>query len=177
MTQYDMYVLHVNPEPWKVPPFSVSRKNGLRVKAGRDEGNEMCKEAIREELTRLGAVMRNPPYKLNFLFYRHVARYETLKGDQTKNTVDATNMQKLTEDALQGVIIGNDEDVEDIQSRVVVQSEHIDGMIVVFLTSEFGIRSLGIPPGFDEAKSLKHIMDEISSSKVERKSDNSWPPK
>ena len=41
-------VLPLNPEPWRVGPVGVTRKNGLRGFVGKDAQLEAYKEAVRE---------------------------------------------------------------------------------------------------------------------------------
>lgn len=176
-----MFVLNVNPEPWKVPPFYPSRgKGGIGVRPGRDEGNALYKEAVKEELVRLGAVMREPPYHMHFLFYRNLATYDTGKRMETKKFVDSTNMQKLTEDACQDLVINNDTHNRFVSSQIVEQGTDTDQTVVIFLSSGLpDHHEIWIPPGFEPAASKNLIASERESflnSEVITY-DNSWPPK
>lgn len=144
-----LYAVPVNPEPWRVPPMSPGRiGRKLIVRAGRDLQSHTFKEAVRESLEEQGAEMLPAPYELHFHFYRQQAAYETEKGgSHQKHVADATNMQKLVEDALQGVLIDNDRNVRHVSSQIVEQGPHVEPRIVIFITA--GMEpDLFIPPGF-----------------------------
>lgn len=171
-----IYALPVNPEPWRTPPFHpgrVGRK--LIVKAGRDEQSHTFKEAVRELLVAQGAEMLPPPYELHFHFYRQLATYETAKGsDHTKHHADATNMQKLAEDALQGILIDNDRNVRVVSSRIVEQGPRVEPMIVVFVTAGLAEADLEFPPGFIRSD-VDVAMNAARASSTPRHSSNEWP--
>jgi len=125
MNDYQIIGLSVNPIPWRVPPMKVGRGRGGKgtyVQAGRDQELFAYQEAIREELARIGARMMDPPYRIRFWFWRRLDPQVTESGRKSNmHRVDATNMQKATEDALQGLVIGNDADVVDVRSIIVDQ--------------------------------------------------------
>lgn len=133
MSQF--YVIPVNPEPWVTPPYSTVPVRGGKhwvVKAGRDNRSHTFKEAVREELERQGVAKIEAPYRLHFLFYRKLDRYQLESGKKhTRHDADATNMQKLLEDALQGYLIDNDTDTRLITSQIVEQGSDAPGLCVV----------------------------------------------
>lgn len=112
----DAYAFEVNPQPWAVGTFSAVRNKQtgkLVTRPSPDMTLVTYQNSIRELLETQGAVMREGKYALRFTFSRQLEKYikNTGKGTATRNHADGTNMMKATEDALQGVIIGNDRDV------------------------------------------------------------------
>ena len=127
------FVIPINPYPWKVPPVSVGRKGGKTYpRFGRDEGLHTYKEAIREF-----ALLQNPtkidgPVRLRLWFWRNIPKYTTPQGKAArKHESDTTNLQKATEDALQGVLFDNDKDVVDIHSVLMEQGEGAPSFLVI----------------------------------------------
>ncbi len=65
-------------------------------------------------------ILPGPMYSVRFSFSRQRTQYTTVSGrTSTRNHADVTNMQKSTEDALQGVRLGNDRDVVRTESRLI----------------------------------------------------------
>lgn len=112
------FVLHVNPEPWAVGEISGRR---LSPNPNLVAFQHAVKEAL-EDVTPLPDDFR----KLVFYFWRQQARYLDVNDRiRQRNQADATNMQKGLEDALQGVLFGNDREVRDIRSVIVDQGPHV----------------------------------------------------
>lgn len=179
------YILHVNPEPWKTPPFSPARKNGkMIVVSGRDETSFVTKEAIAAALREQGAEMLEPPYWIHLYFWRHREHYVSEKGrNMHKREADATNMQKLTEDAMQGVLINNDVNVRIVTSQVVGQDKVGPGMIVILIEAglpEELVSSPIIPARFDQGGHLTARIAHARSTAAatieaaDLAVDNSW---
>lgn len=135
MSNGQWFVLDLNPYPWKVPPFSAGRKgNALFVRAGRDDGLHTFKEAAREQIARQDPRMIEGPVELRMWFWRNVP--VTIKANGRKSTgqhADTTNLQKATEDALQGLTFANDTDVEYVASHRVSQGPDVPGLVVVYV--------------------------------------------
>lgn len=127
------FVVAVNPYPWKVPPMSVGRKGkALFVTAGRDEGLYTYQQAIKEQLEFMAPTIILGPVKLRLWFYRNIPEYTTPQGRRArKHEADTTNLQKATEDALQGLLYANDKDVKDIHSVLVDQSPVAASLLVI----------------------------------------------
>ena len=125
------YVLRVNPEPWAVGSLGLGRKQGkIYPYIGQNAQLAAYQAAIREELGPQELIEGN--VELNLYFWRNLATYETQSGrDHRKHHADATNMQKATEDALQGVLFDNDKYVVDVHSVVVDQGPDVKGKIVI----------------------------------------------
>ena len=133
MSNQQWFVLSVNPYPWKVPPMSAGRKGkALFVRAGRDEGLHTYKEAVKEQVELMSPRMIEGAVKLRLWFWRNIPEYTTPQGRRArKHEADTTNLQKATEDALQGLLYANDKDVKDIHSILVEQSADTSSLLVI----------------------------------------------
>lgn len=166
------FLIRINPEPWRVPPMSAvrSKHNGkLVVASNRDEQLASYQEAVREEIALQGGYLMSPPYKIEFWFWRNLARH--------KKEVDATNMQKACEDALQGLIINNDRNVRSIHTESVEQGATTPGMILIVVTGEFTDES-NIPVHHLSQVERMYNSDKTALEKQtysDMKIDNSWP--
>lgn len=127
------FTLSVNPYPWKVPPFTPARSGKkIYVKAGRDQGLHSYKEAIKEQLIAQPHYIIEGPVDLSMWYYRNIPKYTTAQGRTArKHDADTTNLQKASEDALQGILFSNDKDVIRVTSHRVVQSEAQMGILVI----------------------------------------------
>jgi len=78
-------------------------------------------DAIQSELVEVGAkILPGPYYSIRYSFSRQLVQYKTRQSRTvTRNWADVTNMQKGTEDALQGVLLPNDRAVIQNLSRLV----------------------------------------------------------
>ena len=165
-------VIPVNPEPWAVGSLGIGKRNGKFVpRLSPNPQLVSYKEAIKEHLADEEML---PPgkYALEFYFWRRLDQYELESGRKHRRHVaDATNMQKATEDALQGVLFDNDRDVQWIHSLIMEQGPDVDPKVAI------GVKV--IDP--DEEEELKAnveflIADHAIKSRVQT-FDNSWPPK
>lgn len=163
------YTLRVNPEPWAVGPLSLLRRGGrLAPTMGRNQQLHMYQQAVAEELANKYGTLPGAPlapcYELDFWFWRNTER---------ANIADATNMQKATEDALQGLLLANDRDVVRVRSRVVAQGPDVAGAVV------FRVR-WGVARKSDDhiTEVPTHLLSETTAASTAPKvSDNSWPPR
>lgn len=126
------FVIPVNPEPWAIGSPSVGKKGGkFYPRISPNPQLVSFQEAVREALADAEPLPEGK-YGLTFYFWRRLDSYETQSGRRhRKHWADATNMQKATEDALQGVLFGNDRDVMDVHSKIVHQGPEVDGLIIV----------------------------------------------
>lgn len=165
------YVLNVNPEPWAIGSLGLGRKAGkMYPYVGQNAQLAAYQSAVREALGPQTKIEGN--VEVNFYFWRNLATYETQTGrDHRKHYADATNLQKATEDALQGVLFDNDKFVVDVHSVVMDQGPHVKGKIVInclkalpHLQQHYWEQ---LP--FRVQAQVHHIDDE-----VEERSDLSW---
>lgn len=123
------FVLRVNPVPWTAPEVAIGRKGGkVYPMVFSPEELRNYKEAIREELEK-ELEERHPEFVpiedeigLEFYFVRNIA-VDATNARRRTHVADATNLQKSTEDALQGLLFVNDSQVVHVQSVVIDQSE------------------------------------------------------
>ena len=169
MTDPQWFVLDVNPYPWKVPPISVGRKGGkVFPKVGRDEGLFVYKESIKAALAREETTFVTGPIALYMWFWRNMP---TVQGKKLRHEADTTNIQKATEDALQGILFGNDADVASVHSVRVAQGVDVPPMLVLCV-SPFTMPMLQSSVDFPDA--VKWHISELHNRKPE--SNNEWPP-
>lgn len=171
-----MYLyIPINPEPWKVGPLGIGRKGGkVYPYIGPDEQLKSFQLAVKEELDGWGAKhdMIDGPVWLEFYFWRRQDTYESAGGRKvTKHVLDATNMQKATEDALQGIFFDNDRNVKHVRSTVVDSGTDVIPGI--------GIEIRGVTDE-DLRKEVPRniLLAKVSAdSRTATQSDNTWPPK
>jgi len=118
------YTFHgLNPEPWTPGSFSKVRKRAMVFK---DEKLRTYQLAIKADLEAMdldgvleaGVVIHD----LRFAFWR-----DTSHG----RPADATNLQKATEDALQGLLFADDRWVKSVRSVIVEQAPDVSPAVVV----------------------------------------------
>ena len=119
------YWLPINPEPWAIGELGVG-KRGKKAYPYMSPNKmlEAYQNAVREELdARDVQVLELGEYDVKFFFWRRLDEYELPSGRKsTRHVVDATNMQKGLEDALQKYLIDNDRNVRRISSEIVAQN-------------------------------------------------------
>jgi Holliday junction resolvase RusA-like endonuclease len=153
------FVLDINPEPWVIGPVGSGRKNGkMYAYVGRNQQLDTYKEGVKEALGD-GHELIEGPVRIQFWFWRNMAEYTTPQArSHRKHEADLTNMQKSTEDALQGVLFKNDKDVKVCTSVVVDQGPDVRGMIVMNVHA--------LSPGWDVGKfplQVQQKIDEITA--------------
>ena len=176
MTNTVTYALPVNPEPWVVGNAYVGRGGGKAfAKIAPDKTLKLYQEAVRAELEVQGAEMVEGKYALELYFFRQNAQYKDAAGrTRTRNTPDVTNMQKATEDALQGVLIGNDRDVVSVSSHLVAAGTDVDPMVVVHLTYGLEWKASVVPPLVMRA--IQDLKDRRDKKIKDSADANVWTP-
>lgn len=158
------YILSLNPEPWATGPLGFNSKTRAPY-MGRNQQLDAYKQAVKEELAQKYPHAHKilEPVEVLFLFWRERAQYETSAGRKvTKNEVDTTNMQKATEDALQGILFDNDKNVRDIQSILVDQGPDVVGKVVIRIRPWGGFDNSIIPETmYSEITSAATLTDEL----------------
>lgn len=127
----------INPVPWTSPELAIAKKDGKPYPvAYAAEPMKDYKRAIADAMRR-----RYPDIDpiedevgLRLFFYR---RIEELKRHGSRssrsNFADATNLQKSTEDALQGVLFVNDSQVVNATSWVMAQHDGVEPCVIINL--------------------------------------------
>lgn len=135
MTERFWIVLPINPEPWAIGPVGYARRNGkMSAYVGQNKQLDAYKHAVSEAAREVWGAL--PPLRgnvsLDFFFWRNRADYTTPAARlHRKHDADVTNMQKATEDGLQGVIFENDRETVEVHSRIVRQGPDVVGKVVV----------------------------------------------
>lgn len=130
----------INPEPWEAAQFSRGKHT---VNAYSPEQLRVYKASLADAFKRQNDhfIPVEGELDLMFYFWRQVAQAEVMgidrkTGDakinlQSANYADATNLQKSTEDSLQGILYENDRDVVSIRSVIVEQSPETTPAILI----------------------------------------------
>ncbi len=175
-------VLNVNPEPWVVPFFAVARPRHSKKPIAIATPNQQLvafQSAVKEAIDEMELLTGE--LKVTFYFWRQLAVYVGINKKVTKNTVDATNMQKSTEDALQGVVFANDREVKDIRSVIVDQGVDAVGRIVIKVEPFQGLNPDEIPSYiWDEIDKQPDLFGETIplTDWINAPQDtNDWPPR
>jgi hypothetical protein len=127
----------LNPEPWKAP--DVFRGRGVK-NADLRAYQMAVQELLGSEFSRCGmnapAFPKGQNLDVCFWFWRHLASYKTKTGrNSMARRADATNMQKSTEDALQGILFDNDRDNRSVCSHWVEQGPDVEPAVLISIRS------------------------------------------
>jgi len=131
-------ISEVNPIPWTAPNLTTGRRGGKIVPmAHSSEELRAYKSAIADAF-----IEQNPdvtPWEgdieLEFFLWRCLERDELVEARAVRHhRVDATNMQKALEDALQGLLYANDRNVRDIRTRIMAQGPEVEPFILVHIS-------------------------------------------
>lgn len=163
------YVFSVQPEPWQVPPMNVARKGGkLFVKSGKDQQLASYQETLRElfKETYPEPELVDGNQKLVFYFWRKLEVYKGVTRKVQRNPVDVTNLQKATEDALQGILFKNDSQVKDIRSVFVEQTIATSGLVVIRHEHYNDDAMLELPPSILAKVSENFFLQESTDNDV-----------
>ncbi len=174
MTNGKWYILNdVNPEPWRIGPISVGRNKKTQKMfpiVGQDAQLASFQETVREVITETGEHI-DGELELRFYFWRRLDSYQGKTKLIVKHEVDATNMQKATEDALQGIVMENDNLVKRILTTVVEQGIDVKPRIVIFAKPWSGLDPTEIPNEiWGRIDKTPTLIDADTSN------FNSWPP-
>lgn len=168
MTEQYIIAIPVNPEPWKAPTVG-------RGRAFANKGSDAYKQAVRDYLTAAGAPMLEPPYRVHFLFWRKRFQYKDKGGrTRTRNDSDATNMQKLTEDAMQGILISNDVADRYVTSQVVEQGIDVEPRVVIMIAHLPDPERIRLPEGFTEQHLTDALADQDATTFTPVADANDW---
>lgn len=137
------FFLPINPEPWAIGPVGYTNKGGKpRGFVGENKQLRTYQDAVREYLRMQLASIQGPhpfplssPLDVKFWFWRRLDSYELQSGKKhSRHWADATNMQKALEDAIQGVLTGNDKNNLRVSSEIVSQGTMTHPGIVIAIS-------------------------------------------
>lgn len=138
-------VLCINPEPWAIGPLSIGRKkSGVFPRIGPNQQLVTFQQAVREELAGI-TMVEYEMVELDFYFWRQLESYKVGNRTVVKKAADVTNLQKATEDALQGLAIANDRNVKRISSHLVAQGQDVEPRIIIRIKEYQGLDPQEIP--------------------------------
>lgn len=148
-----LYITDINPEPWTVPTGSVGYKH---TPSGRKPYVQMSKhpvlrdyqtalqENIDEAYPELEPFPKGMMLQITFLFWRRLDSYVNSGGRRsTRHHCDATNLQKATEDALEGRLYHNDADNVRVTSEIIAQGRDVEPAIAVIMETYTGKHAWG----------------------------------
>lgn len=157
VTEEQWFVLDVNPEPWAIGPVGYRRAGGkMSAYVGQNQQLNAYKEAVKEAIGKVDMI--EGKVDITFFFWRNRAEYSTPQArSHRKHEADATNLQKSTEDALQGLLYNNDKDNIHVESWIVEQGPDVEGKVVVRVARACEL--------FDPNLIPDHIWDRIDGIK------------
>lgn len=148
MTWQWFLVEGLNPEPWMASQTSVGRKAGKpyvqhhsppQMRMYQDSLKEMFVEQNPQAVEHVGDIC------LWLFFWRQKTLNEMFEGKNRRaHQADATNLQKATEDALQGILYKNDNAIRDVRSMIIEQNADATPKILI-----------GVGPYDEEAQEAK----------------------
>lgn len=130
---YQWYILDLQPEPWTAPSVSVGKKGGRAFpRVYQSAATKSYKEAVQEELAAQAPVIVDGLIALRFILYRALPVYVSDEGNRVrKHKPDVTNLQKLLEDACQGVLYANDKNVRDIHTTLMEMENDTKPKVII----------------------------------------------
>lgn len=131
-----LVIAGLNPEPWTSPQVSIGRKGGKHFPMFySNEQMKNYKSALAQEVKHQlpeDFELLEEPISLVFYFWRRLDEYKSPQARRSrKHEADATNLQKATEDALQGTLFKNDKDVVSVTSYLMEQTHSTEPAVVI----------------------------------------------
>jgi Holliday junction resolvase RusA-like endonuclease len=143
------FVIPLNPEGWAVGPLGVARKNGKLIPyMGRNQQLAAYKEAVSEEFARRYGqlIPTDREVELRIYAWQRIDEYSTASGRKSKDkAADLTNIVKATEDAVQGILIANDNKVMAQRNVIVDRAPAIEGALIICVADWDGLDPSEIP--------------------------------
>lgn len=170
------YVLPgINPQPWEASEGSVqhSKRNGKKyIQMHKTPQLRAYQEAIKEEFPKRYPDLTpyHDPCELQFFFWRDLAAGQKASGRNVRaHVADATNLQKSTEDALQGILYKNDSQIIHVESWIIQQQPDTWPRILIALRTDpvmpdwpqIMADSLAPMPGTGPDQNLRTLDEEL----------------
>lgn len=161
----EQYFIHgINPEPWTAP--NMTRAGGVY----KSETVRAYQEAISDEFQNSypNVTPTSDPCSITFCFWRELGGYEVGDGRKAnRHIADATNLQKATEDALQGFLYVNDNLVRIVRSVIVSQTADTHPALLILFN-----RHVDIDPSYQTMIDLLLAKSKVKSTSNIRKPQN-----
>lgn len=171
----------INPEPWAIGNITIERNKQtgkLFPKVGPELTLKSYQDALRASLLEDGAKVKTGPYSIRFTFSRQLVKYSVDKHTLTRNWADVTNMQKSTEDALQGAAIANDSATIHIESYLYAgQSEATPAWVVgeiLYERPSYSIKDLSF--GTRYTNTAREYIEALEAGPSLEILNNEWTP-
>lgn len=137
----DWYLIEgINPEPWEAPQGSIGRAKGSGkqyVQMHKTSTQRTYQEAVSDYMKKQNPEMTLDNVALEFFFWRDLPETLVISEKKDRKTrghiADATNLQKSTEDALQGILFKNDNQVVQVRSVIMEQGRDVYPRILIHL--------------------------------------------
>lgn len=147
-----VYVEQINPEPWAMGKLGTGRKGGkvyptYAKNAVQAAYQEALAETIGDAARAANLPMQPDDAELELTIYVWRAREQYLSPNGTgrtvtRNSADATNIQKATEDALQGILFKNDNQIKRVTCEIVEEGRDVQPCIIIICKPRPGDVSL-----------------------------------
>ncbi|AMS03440.1 RusA-like resolvase [Gordonia phage Benczkowski14] len=174
---YRVWGVGLNPEPWAMGKPTMIYNPKTKKHWPKYSPNRQLKayqDAVRAELQARDVQVEPGMYRLRFTFSRQLEIAVNRTSTSTSHVADTTNMQKATEDALQGVAIGNDRDVIDVGGRLAgPQMVSTVPYVIIEVWSQLETYELDPPLGDPAQEELKRVFQEFLRPEI---IDNTWEP-
>lgn len=146
------FVLPINPEPWAIGA-AFARRGGRGGGIAPNRKLVAFQQAVKAFLTECASTPAEPlrgTIGLTFYFFRSIEKMSYGAKVSSAHIADATNLQKGLEDALQGILFVNDNQVVSVESHIISQDDSTVGQIIIELDDS--------PPSkVDVAKGILHL--------------------
>ena len=155
---YEIYVItDVQPQPWTSGHATPMGKG--RVRIAKDAQLEAYQQALREEVDRFYPNVEPVSCDIEL----HLAFWRNVEGKT--NYADVTNIQKATEDALQGKFFDNDRQVLYVTSRIVEQGPGVRPCV-----------AWTMEPIYGELHEWVHHASELAEQRTTEVEPEEWTP-
>lgn len=136
----DEYVIRLNPEPWAIGE-AFARRGGARG-AGISPNRKLVSfQRAVQDVFAVDYPDTRPtrePVRIRFFFSRAIEKLNYGgKKNASASYADTTNLQKGLEDALQGILFENDNQVVSVESWMMNQNQNIDTFVIIVLEKNF----------------------------------------
>jgi Holliday junction resolvase RusA-like endonuclease len=166
-------ILGINPEPWETGTISAGRRKtggGFTATMAPSQKLQAYQEALREYLDsdmRWSSLDPDARVTVEFFFFRQIETFTSpvRKWISYGHEADATNLQKATEDALQGRLFTNDNLVRDVRSVILSQGVSTEPALVI-----------RVKPFIDQAMLYSWVEEQVAEERARQsvEHDNSW---
>lgn len=141
-------ITDINPEPWTAPDVNIAygknRRPYPQVSTGSIQRAYQAgiRESVLEAYPKIEMFPDDAKLCLRIWVWRRLDEYQTVKGkDQSRHAADMTNIQKATEDALQGILYRNDTQCKVVQT-IEMEQDHTTSMQLLVVVDDHDRESL-----------------------------------